>query len=376
MQPLITVEISRSAVRHNLRLFRERIGPKVRLGVAVKSDGYGHGLDLLADTIAADSDWLCVATPGEAMRLRALGYAGPILAFFSACGGDAAGRDAAIEALIDAQVTQTIVDESEVAAIAAAARRIGRIADVHLQVDTGMYRGGIPAETAGGCVARIRRETGLKLGGLFTHFAAADEEDKGFTRRQFDLFRKTADACGAGPGVILHAANSAALIDLPETHLDMVRPGLAVYGYHPARTMRNHWPLRPALRVTCPLLQVRNVPAGAACGYGLTYRFDRPGAIGRVPIGYGDGYMRCLSNRAVVCVRGKHAPVRGRVSMDQLTIDLTDIPEARAGDTVEVVSSDPAAPHGVENLAILAETIPYEITSRMGGARVRRIGID
>ena len=375
MTPFVTIEVSPSAVRHNLRLFRARIGPNVKLGAAVKSDGYGHGLDLLVDAIAAESDWLCVACPSEAIRLRRLGYSGPILSFFSACGYDEKNRDEAIEELVTAGVTQTIVDASEIPMIAGIARRLGKTADVHIHINTGMHRSGLPPEATAACVARIRDEAGLKLGGIYTHFATADEADKSCTVAQFERFLKTVTGCDVGRDVILHAANSVALIDLPEMHLDMVRPGISVYGYQPSMVMQTKLPLRPALRVTCPLLQVRKAPAGASCGYGLTYTFNKPGLIGRVPIGYGDGYLRCLSNQSSVRVRGQDAPVRGRVSMDQLIIDLTEIPEARAGDEVEIISPDSSAPHSVENLALLADTIPHEITSRLGGPRVRRIAV-
>lgn len=372
MQPLIAVEISVDAVRHNLRLFRRHIGAKVQLAAAVKADGYGHGLDVLAAPIAEEADWLCVACPTEALRLRTLGCAKPILCFFSACAYDAGARREAIGELIAAGVTQTIVDRAEVPLIAAVARSLGQTAQVHLHVNTGMNRSGIRAEDVGACVARIGAEEGLRLGGIFTHFATADEADKSFAIQQFETLQRLAAHAGIGREVLRHAANSVALIDLPDLHLDMVRPGISVYGYQPAERMRTVLPLRPALRVTCPLLQVREAAAGEACGYGLTYTFDRPAVIGRVPIGYGDGYLRCLSNRAVVRVRGHDAPIRGRVSMDQLLVDLTEVPGAAAGDEVEVISADPTAPHSVENLARLAQTIPHEITSRLGGCRVRR----
>lgn len=376
MHTFVTAEISTSAVRHNLRLFRQRIGSGVKLGVTVKCDCYGHGVDLLADVLAAESDWLCVACPSEAIELRGVGYTGPILSFFSACGYEAANRDSAIEELVAADVAQTIVDESEIPMIAAAARRLGRTAEVHLKINTGMHRSGVLPEAAPGCVRRIEVESALSLGGIYTHFAAADEADKSFAFEQFKLFRSTVEKCGTGPDVILHASNSAALIDLPEMHMAMVRPGISAYGYHPSSEISTKLSLKPALRVTCPLLQVRSVPAGASCGYGLTYTFDAASLIGRVPIGYGDGYLRCLSNKSSVCIRGKDAPVRGTVSMDQLVVDLSAVPEARVGDEVEVVSRDPNAPHSVENLARLAGTVPYEITSRIGGPRVRRVAVE
>jgi alanine racemase len=176
-------------------------------------------------------------------------------------------------------------------------------------------------------------------------------------------------------GLIRHAANSAATIDLPQSHFDMVRPGIALYGYQPSDAMHRKLPLRPALRLVGRLMQTKTLPAGSACGYGLTHTFRRDSVVGLVPIGYGDGYLRCLSNRASVRVAGRDVPVCGRVSMDQIIVDLTDAPAARVGDEAEVISNDPSTPHSVENLARLAGTIPYEITCRLG-RRVKRVLVD
>ena len=155
----------------------------------------------------------------------------------------------------------------------------------------------------------------------------------------------------------------------------MVRTGIAVYGYQPSEQMRRRLCLRPALRLVGRLLQVKDVQAGSSCGYGQTYVFPRDTRVGRVPIGYGDGYSRSWSNRATVRVHGCDCPVRGRVSMDQIVVDLGGCPQARVGDEVEIISPDPAAPRSVENLARLAETIPYEVTCRLGG-RVERVLVE
>ena len=155
----------------------------------------------------------------------------------------------------------------------------------------------------------------------------------------------------------------------------MVRPGIAVYGYQPSDQMHHRLPLRPALRLTGKLMQVKTVPAGSRCGYGLTHTFDRDTRVGLVPVGYGDGYLRSFSGKTSVRLDGVSVPICGRVSMDQVTVDLTAVPSAKVGDVVEIISADPAAPHSVENLARLAGTIPYEITCRLG-RRVRRVLVD
>jgi len=220
---------------------------------------------------------------------------------------------------------------------------------------------------------------------MYTHFACADETDKSSTLEQFSRFMAAVAASGGRESLTLHCANSSAIIDLPQTHLDMVRPGIAMYGYQPSDEMHNRLPLRPILRLTGTLMQIKTLPAGSRCGYGLEHAFRRDSRVGLVPIGYADGYFRCLWTRsrngdvatspAVMRVAGRNAPICGRVSMDQTIIDLTDMPQAHVGDEVEIYSNDPSAPNSVENLARLAGTIPYELTCCLG-RRVRRKLVD
>jgi len=373
MDSFLRAEISASAVRTNLQLLRGCLRPGTRLCPVVKADAYGHGLELLLETIAAEADMLGVGAGVEAIGLRDLGYAGEVLMLFSAA-AYAAASPAPLEELIARDVTLTVTGEADLSAASAAASRVGKDARAHVMIDTGMGRSGIPAATAPQLIRQVRNDPNVRLTGLYTHFAVADVPDKSFTLRQLARFHEAIAAGGGGEGLTLHAANSAATIDLPESHLDMARPGLSVYGYQPYPEVVNRMPLRPALRLVAPLMQVKDVQPGDRVGYGLTWEFARPGRIGLVPVGYADGYLRCQSNRAVMGVRGCDAPVRGRVSMDQTIIDLTEVPTARVGDEVEIISPAPAAPNSVENLARLADTIPQEITTRLG-CRVRRVGV-
>ncbi len=368
----LTAEVSASAVGENISQLRGCLKEGTKLCAAVKADCYGHGLATLLDVIAREADSLAVATPAEAIELRRMGYGGEVLVFSTpgACSGSEA-----IEALIARNVTFTVASESEVPAISQAAAAVGTPARVHVKIDTGMNRSGVPAEKAAALVRLIREQGDIRLEGLYTHFATADEADKTFARRQFNLFEETVEKCGPRENLTLHTANTAAIIDLPETHLDMVRAGIGVYGYQPSGEMLNHLPLRPSLRLTGPIMQIKTVPAGSKCGYGLTHEFTRTSRIGLVPIGYADGYFRSLSNRSVVRVAGCDSPLCGRVSMDQIIIDLTDIPDAEVGDEVEIISPRPDAPNSVESLARLAGTIPYEVTCRLG-PRITRTAVD
>jgi len=363
----LTAEVSASAVRHNVSVLRAMLPVGTEICAAVKADCYGHGLDVLMGVIAEGVDALAVATAAEALRIRELGYRGEVLMLFPP--GPHAPL-ALLTELIASDLTLTISSQAEVLPVSRAARQVGKRVSVHAKVDTGMGRGGVASAEAAELVGRIRRVYSMDIRGLYTHLACADEADKGSAYEQMATFVQAVGACGRSD-LTLHVANSAALIDLPATHLNRVRPGIAVYGYHSSDEMVNRPDLRPALRVTGRLVQVKDAAEGSRCGYGLTHTFDRPSRVGIVPMGYADGYLRSFSNRATMRIAGLDVPVRGRVSMDQTIIDLTDVPHAKAGDEVEIISPDPQAPHSVENLARLAGTIPYEIMCHLGN-RVKR----
>ena len=359
MKNYLTAAISASAVRYNIAALRKRIGSDVKLCPVVKDDCFGHGMDVLYPVLAELVDGFAVASPLEALDLREKGYEGFILCFLSAYFDDFVVQDQ----LVKQGVTQTVMSKSALGSIRAAAERTGGTAKVHLKVDTGMGRLGVLARQAEDMIVSIRETPGIELTGIYTHFATADETDRESTFLQLDTFRSILPARG---NVLRHAANSAATIDLPETHFDMVRPGIAIYGYHPSDQLRNPLGLKPCMSVKAKLIAVKHVPEGSRSGYGLTHEYTRDSRVGVVPIGYGDGYFRNLSNKAVVRINGFDAPVCGRVSMDQMTVDVTDIPAVQVGDEVEIISPDSAAPNSVENLARLADTVPYEITCHLG----------
>jgi len=373
MESYLTAHISTAAIAHNMRLLRECIPPATKLCAVVKADCYGHGLTNLLGLLSEHADWLAVTNPEEALTLRNLGYERPLLMFFSACAhADGSELRDTLAELIAQNVTLTIVSPPEVVAVGQVAKQVGAVAEVHVKVDTGMGRSGVLCEKAPELLEQARKDPSIGVTGMYTHFATADEADKSFARQQLDTLLRTVGACGGRSGLCLHAANSAATIDLPEAHLDMVRPGIAIYGYQPSDEMVRKLPLRPALRLTGRLMQIKTLPAGHKCGYGLTYTLPADTPVGLVPVGYADGYPRSLSNRSTMRIRGAEVPVRGRIAMDQVIIDLTDAPGAAIGDEVEIISNDPANPHSAENLARLCNTIPYEITCRLGN-RARRV---
>ena len=366
-------EISASALKANLAVIRRELKPTTKLCFVAKANCYGHGWLQCHEAVASLADWVAVATPEEALAVRQSGWRGPLILFMASGFPGATARER-LRTLISQEVTLTLAAPSDLATISAVAAEAGQPAQVHVKIDTGMSRSGVLPDDAPVLVHQARRQAGVALTGVYTHFAAADEQDKTSAREQLARFLAAVQACGRdADGLIRHAAASAATIDLPESHLDMVRVGTAIYGHQPSDEMLRQLPLRGVLRLVGRLTQVKDVPAGWRVGYGRTYRFDRPAKIGLVPIGYADGYWRSFSNRAVMRIGGLAVPVRGRVCMDQTIVELTGLPNVKVGDEVEIVSPDAQAPNSIENLARLAGTIPPEVMSRFGGARMRRV---
>ncbi|MBN2703097.1 MAG: alanine racemase [Pontiellaceae bacterium] len=359
MKNYLTATISASALRHNISVLRGLLAPGVKLCPVVKDDCYGHGLNIIYPVLAEHVDGFAVASPLAALRLREMGWEGFVLCFLSAYFDDYEVQDE----LVRRNITHTVMSMSALGCIQSAAKRVGRRALVHLKVDTGMGRLGVPSGQAPDMIKSIRAVPEVELTGIYTHFASADEADRSSVAEQLAQFHSVVDGC---EGLTLHAAGSAAMIDFPESHFDMVRPGISVYGCHPSGNLIRSTQLRPCMSVFAKLIAVKHLPKGSCCGYGLTHCFKRDSRVAVVPIGYGDGYFRALSGKAVVRINGAAAPVCGRVSMDQMTVDVTDIPEVHVGDRVEIISADPLAPNSVENLARLADTIPYEITCHLG----------
>ena len=364
MKNYLTASISASAIRHNIAALRACIGADVKLCPVVKDDCYGHGMDVLYPVLSGLVDGFAVASPHEALALRRRGYNGFILCLLSAYFDELEVQDE----LVRQSITQTVMSTTALASIRAAAERVGATAQVHLKVDTGMGRLGVPVQQASVLIQSIRELADVELAGIYTHFATAEEADQTTTFDQLEQFKSILPQ---NSDLVIHAANSAAALRLPETHFDMIRLGLALYGYRSAEGLN----LKPCMEVSAKLIAVKHLRKGSRSGYGLTHEYTRDSRVGIVPIGYGDGYFRNLSDRAVVRIHGQEAPVCGSVSMDQMTVDITDIPAVKVGDKVEVISSDPDAPNSVEKLAQLAGTIPYEITCHLGH-NIRHVLVD
>jgi alanine racemase len=345
-------EVDLGAIRQNVRSLRDRVAPDVRFVAVVKADGYGHGAAAVARTALEAGAWgLAVSTPDEAAALAGLVEPDRLLAL-----GGLAPCDAV--AAVAAGCAVTCHSEDLAAALEAAAPAGSRV-PVHLKVDTGMGRLGCAPGDAAGLARRIARSRRLSLAGVFTHFASADC-DPGFTRAQFDLFERVLDGLDVEPG-LRHAANSAAVLRHPETALDAVRCGIGMYGYGGSD-------LRPALALHAVITQVKDVPAGAAVGYARAWVAARPTRVATVAIGYEDGVLRQRANRGELVIAGRRAPLIGRVSMDQITADVGDVPEARAGDRATLIGEGITA----DEVAEWSGTSSYEVLTSIG-RRVQRV---
>ncbi len=356
-------EIDTEALRHNLRWVRSRLDAGTGLLAAVKGDAYGHGAVPCALALAAEGvDWFGVALVEEGRELRDAGIRRPILCLG---GVGPAGAEAAIEAGLTPVIST--LDDAQRLDEAAGRRKVPF--GVHLKVDTGMGRLGVPLPHWSGFLDKLAGLRWLRVDGICSHLAVSDEDDEGarvHTREQGRRFLgavQDARARGFHPP-LLHLANSGAILAHPRLQFELARPGLLLYGYSPAGPAPQ-LPLRPVMTVRSQVLLVRDLPAGVSISYGRAWRTDRPSRIATLPVGYADGYPRSLSNRGEVLIHGHRAPVRGRVCMDLCMVDVTDIPvPVRAGDDVVLLGPQGDDRIDAWELAGWAETLAWEILAR------------
>ena len=359
-------EIDLDAIRNNVRVMREKTAGGAQFLAVVKANGYGHGaVPVALAALEAGASMLAVAIPEEGVELREAGIDAPILVL----GGVEEG---AAQAIAQHDLTQTVFDESRIRALSAAGEALGKTVCVHLKLDTGMSRIGVRTqEEAKALAALIDSLPGVKLTGCFTHMATADEDDGGDTLRQIARFECLCDAIASvHPGKITrHAANTACIFRYPQAHFDMVRGGIALYGYPPVPEAEG---LLPAMRWTARAVYVKTIHPGDRVSYGGTFEADRETRVMTVPVGYADGYRRGLSAKGFVLVRGRRARILGRVCMDQIMVDVTDIPDAQAGDEVVLLGAQGDEMIDADEMAAWLGTISYEVICSPS-ARVPRV---
>ncbi|MDD4360078.1 MAG: alanine racemase [Syntrophaceticus sp.] len=359
MKRPVWAEIDLKALENNVRELRRVIAPDAQMMAIVKANGYGHGVEPVSRVaLQSGASWIGVALLQEAILLREKGINAPILIL-----GYTPIED--LTDVISNDISQTIFTWEDALAAATVAKRLGKKARVHVKIDTGMERLGFtPNADTVDLICRLAHLPGLDVEGIYTHFATADEADKTFAEEQFARFQQLLKQLAARHVYIRwrHCANSAAILDLPYTHLDMVRPGITIYGIYPSTDVRHDLVrLTPVMTLKANVAFVKEVPERCSISYGRTFYTIERTNIATVPLGYGDGYSRLLSNRGEVLVRGVRAPVVGRVCMDQLMIDVGHIPGVRQGDEVVLLGSQGEETITVDELAEQMGTINYEV---------------
>ncbi len=360
----ICARIDLDAVRKNLHAMRDRLKPETKIVAVVKTDGYGHGACAVGKYLEGeDCLWgYAVATAEEALELRSAGLKKPVLIL-----GYTFPED--YEELIREDVRLTVISMDMAKEISRIAGNLGKNAYIHIKTDTGMHRIGYDAsEESMEEIALICGLSHLVPEGIFTHFARADEKDKSHALKQYECFCRMIDQLGER-GIhfsLRHCANSAAIMELPEVQMDMVRAGITLYGLWPSPEMDRSFPLHPAMSLYSHIVAIRDLPSGAAVSYGGTYVTKRDSRVATIPVGYGDGYARSLSNKGYVLIRGKKAPVLGRVCMDQFMVDVTDIPGVSVFDVATLLGRDGTETITMEELGELSGRFNYEFACCIG----------
>lgn len=381
-EALTWAEIDLVAYRHNIAELRRLARPEARFMAVVKANGYGHGaVEVSRVALESGADCLGVARLHEAVELRAAGIESPILIFGST-------PEEFVETLLDLDLTQAVFSRESAEVLSGRAASGGKRLHVHIKVDTGMGRLGLltdepraeeaTASAANHRVGEVRAIAtlpGLEVEGLFTHFATADHADKTYAERQLQRFDDLV-ASLKQEGIefpVNHAANSAALLDMPDSHLDMVRPGIATYGLYPsAEVEQSRVELKPILEWKARIIQLKEVPAGFGVSYGITYETPQPTTLATVAVGYADGLPRGLSSRGQMLVGGQRVPIVGRVCMDLTLLDVGEVPGVTEGDEVVILGRQGDEVLTADEMATTLDTINYEIVSTIT-SRVPRI---
>lgn len=350
------MEVDLDALSSNFRVLRERVAPAILMPV-LKANAYGHGLVPCAHHLVRDgATCIGVAFLEEGAELRRAGIEVPILVF-----GGIFGEQ--IPNFLDYDLDLTASSVGKLQRIDEIAGRRGKRARVHLKIDTGMERIGVHYYSAQSLLDEALRTRNCEIVGIFSHFAAADEKDPSLTKLQLERFLECTDyyTRRADRPPLRHIANSGGVLQHPESHLDMVRPGLALFGVVPSDFLQNRLPLKPVMKLKSTVVFFKVVKKGAGVSYGHEWVARQDTRIVTIPLGYGDGFFRRLSNRGVVLIRGKRYPIVGRVCMDQLMVDLGPDGEAYNGDEVVLIGSQGAERITVEEVARDVGTIAHEI---------------
>lgn len=357
-------EISLAAIKSNIAAIKKFISTGAKFMAVVKANAYGHGAVAVARAaVEAGTDYLGVANLKEALELREAGILSPILILTES------PTSVADEILLHG-LTQTIYSFTEAKALSDEAQKRKTVARIHVKVDTGMGRVGIAPPSALAFITKVTSLPNLELEGVFTHFAKAEDPEDTFTGEQFAKFQQIITRLPQVP--LKHSANSAAALFHPQTHLDMVRVGLMIYGLYPQGNSRRLINLTPALSFKTRVTHLKKVPAGTPLSYGSTFVTPSETVIATIPVGYADGYSRRLSNRGQVVIRGKRYPIVGAVSMDMSLVNVGNNSKVEMGDEVALIGELGGQGISADEIAALEDTISYEVVCSIG-KRVPRV---
>lgn len=368
----VCAKINLSNIKENFNGMAELVGPRSRFFAVIKADGYGHGAVEIARMLEEHEQLygFAVATAEEALELRIHGIIKPILVLGYTFPDS-------YEMLAQYDIMPTVFREDSLGKLASVAKETGHAIKVQVKVDTGMHRIGIAPDDSGlEFVEKILATDGIELEGMFTHFARADEFDKSDAIKQNKLFQTFVSEVEARFQIKIpykHSANSAGILELPESYLDLVRAGVALYGMWPSEEVSKEIVgLKPALSLYSHIVYIKEIHKGDAVSYGGTFVADKTMRVATIPVGYGDGYPRSLSSRGYVLIHGKKAPILGRVCMDQFMVDVTDISEANMDDLVTLIGKDGDLEITIEELGDISGRFNYELACDLG-KRIPRV---
>ena len=369
----IYAEVDLGRIEENMKAMKEHLRPGTKMYGVVKTDAYGHGAVPVARTIDRFVCGYAVATVDEGLKLRRHGIEKEILSL----GPVSAGR---YQECLENDISLPVFEYRRAKELSDAAVAEGKTAKIHIAVDTGMSRIGLfPDEGSVEIVKEIAELPALRIAGMFTHFARADEADKTNAGEQYRRFREFCDDVKAAgvAGPVCHCSNSAGIFDLKQANLDMVRAGVSIYGMYPSDEVNKFAvPITPVLSLKSHIVYIKELEAGAAVSYGGTFVAEKTMKVATVPVGYGDGYPRSLSNKGWVLIRGQKAPILGRVCMDQMMVDVSVIPEVKEGDQVTLIGSDGGQEITMEDLGDLSGRFNYELACDLGKRVPRRFWKD
>ena len=371
------LEIAPEAISHNLTEVRRRVGRKVKILCVVKADAYGHGICETSHALLKEgADYLAVSSVDEAVILRENEVSIPILIF-----GPSLPQEAGT--IIEHQLTATVREDKFSTALSREAKKRKTDVKVHIEIDTGMGKAGVAKSSAIGFVKSLMRLKNLKIEGIYTHFPMA-EEDRELSLTQVKDFQAVLE-CLREEGIdipLKHAANSAAILNVPESYFNLVRPGLILYGIYPTYLCRARYDrasrakkamsLLPALTLKTRIFHLRYAAPGTKIGYGGTYTVENDTVIAIVPIGYANGYSRFLSNKGEVLIKGMRARIVGRICMDQMMVDVGKVSNVQVGDEIVLIGKQGDNQITVEEVAQKIGTIPHDVVCQIGKGLPRK----